>query len=153
MTATAVVLIVVAVVGLVVVAMAVQSLIVTLRDLRRTVDDLRRETLPVIAELRATVDAANGEIARVDSLLDTAEEVGARVEATSRLAWLVMRNPLVKLASASVAGDRAARRLAAGPTSGQVDGPRALRAAGDPSASPAIDSERGRPRRRPRRVG
>jgi len=107
-----VVLIVVAIVGLVVVAMAVQSLIGTLRSLRETVEDLRRETLPAIAELRATVDSANGELARVDALLDTAEEVGARVEATSRLTWLVLRNPLVKLASASVASDRVARRLA-----------------------------------------
>ena len=111
MSALAVVLIVVAIVGLVVVAMAVQSLILTLRSLRETVDDLRRETLPVIAELRATVDSANGELARVDALLDTAEDVGARVEATSRLTWLVLRNPLVKLASASVASDRVARKL------------------------------------------
>lgn len=111
MSAVAVVLIVVAIVGLVVVAMAVQSLISTLRSLRETVEDLRRETLPAIAELRATVATANGELARVDDLLDTAEEVGARVEATSRLTWLVLKNPLLKLASASVASDRVARRL------------------------------------------
>lgn len=120
MNTVAVVLIVVAIVGLVVVAMAVQSLITTLRSLRATVEDLHRQTLPAIAELRATVAAANGEIARVDSLLDTAEEVGARVEATSRLAWLVMRNPLVKLASASVASDRAARRLGSRSTGATV---------------------------------
>ena len=114
MSTVAVVLIVVAIVGLVVVAMAVQSLISTLRSLRETVEDLRRETLPAIAELRTMVADANGEIARVDSLLDTAEQVGARVDAGSRLAWLVMRNPLVKLASASVASERAARRLGRG---------------------------------------
>jgi len=112
MSTVSVVLIVVAIVGLVVVAMAVQSLITTLRSLRATVEDLRAETLSAVAELRATVALANGEIERVDSLLDTAETVGARVEATSRLAWLVMRNPLVKLASLSVATDRNARRLA-----------------------------------------
>ncbi len=112
MSTVSVVLIVVAIVGLVVVAMAVQSLITTLRSLRTTVEDLRVETMTAVAELRATVALANGEIERVDSLLDTAETVGARVEATSRLAWLVMRNPLVKLASVSVATDRNARRLA-----------------------------------------
>lgn len=111
MSAVSVVLIVVAIVGLVVVAMAVQSLIGTLRSLRTTVDELRIETHTAVAEMRAMVAEANGEIARVDSLLDTAEVVGARVEATSRLAWLVMRNPLVKLASSSVATDRMARRL------------------------------------------
>ena len=42
MSAVAVVLIVVAIVGLVVVAMAVQSLIGTLRACARRVDDLRR---------------------------------------------------------------------------------------------------------------
>jgi len=110
MSALSVVLIVVAVVGLVVVAMAVQSLIITLRSLRATVEELRVETHTAVAEMRAMVAEANGEIARVDSLLDTAEVVGARVEATSRLAWLVMRNPLVKLASASVATDRRLRR-------------------------------------------
>ena len=145
MTALAVVLIVVAIVGLVVVAMAVQSLIVTLRSLRETVEDMRRQTLPAIAELRATVAAANGEIARVDSLLDTAEEVGARVEATSRLAWLVMRNPLVKLASASVAGDRAARRLSSPSTPQQPIGRIAI--------EPADDVARARGRRRSRRAG
>ena len=112
MSTVSVVLIVVAIVGLVVVAMAVQSLITTHRSLRVTVEDLCAETLSAVAELRATVALANGEIERVDSLLDTAETVGARVEATSRLAWLVMRNPLVKLASVSVATDRNARRLA-----------------------------------------
>ena len=112
MSTISVVLIVVAIVGLVVVAMAVQSLITTLRSLRTTVEDLRVETMSAVAELRATVALANGEIERVDSLLDTAETVGARVEATSRLAWLVMRNPLVKLASLSVATDRNAQRLA-----------------------------------------
>jgi hypothetical protein len=106
-------------VGLVVVAMAVQSLITTLRSLRTTVEDLRVETMSAVAELRATVALANGEIERVDSLLDTAETVGARVEATSRLAWLVMRNPLVKLASLSVATDRNAQRLAQ--TDTQID--------------------------------
>lgn len=155
MNALAVVLIVVAIVGLVVVAMAVQSLIVTLRSLRETVEDMRRETLPVIAELRATVVAANGEIARVDSLLDTAEEVGARVEASSRLAWLVMRNPLIKLASASVATDRTARRLSARSATADPVIPLALEPADDVARARGRASDRAsdRARRRPRRAG
>lgn len=146
MSALAVVLVVVAVVGLVVVAMAVQSLIITLRSLRETVEDLRRETLPVVAELQRTVDAANGELARVDGLLDTAEEVSARVDATSKLTWLVLRNPLVKLASVSVATDRLSSRLrrSEGGDRGEVGrpGPYALPSPDEPRA------ERRRPRRR-----
>lgn len=153
MTPLAVVLIVVAIVGLVVVAMAVQSLIVTLRSLRETVEDLRRQTLPAIAELRSTVAAANGEIARVDSLLDTAEEVGARVEATSRLAWLVMRNPLVKLASASVAGDRAARRLGSRSGRPELVAPPTLELSDQSPAAGLTGSGRTEQRRRSRRAG
>ena len=131
MDTASVVLIVVAIVGLVVVAMAVQSLIVTMRSLRATVDELRIETHAAVAEMRAMVAEANGEIARVDSLLDTAEVVGKRVEATSRLAWLVMRNPLVKLASSSIATDRVVRRLSRVDDDGRVievtgDGPRSI---------------------------
>ena len=155
MNTISIVLIVVAIVGLVVVAMAVQSLISTLRSLRETVEDLRRQTLPAIVELRATVAAANGEIARVDSLLDTAEEVGARVEATSRLAWLVMRNPLVKLASASVASERAARRLGRGDGRSDLVSPLALERGDD--VADARRSRRSRQRstasRRDRQVG
>jgi hypothetical protein len=155
-SAVAVVLIVVAIVGLVVVAMAVQSLISTLRSLRQTVEDLRRETLPAIAELRATVATANGELARVDDLLDTAEEVGARVEATSRLTWLVLKNPLVKLASASVASDRVARKLSRADVPNEIDvvSPLAL-----PQSSSADRTSRSRRRsrssgaRRDRRAG
>lgn len=158
MSAVAVVLIVVAIVGLVVVAMAVQSLISTLRSLRETVDDLRRQTLPAIAELRATVAQANGELARVDNLLDTAEEVGARVEATSRLTWLVLRNPLVKLASASVASDKVARKLSrvddATDTDTDVVSPLALPQARDADrAGRSRRRSRGSTARRDRRVG
>ena len=110
MTTVSVVLLIVAITGLVVVAMAVQSLILTLRSLRKTVDELRRETLLVVAEMQKAVDSANGEIARVDSLLDQAEVIGTRVEATSRLAWIAMRNPLVKLASVSLISARRKRR-------------------------------------------
>ena len=67
-------------------------------------------TLQVVAEMQKAVDSANGEIARVDSLLDQAEVIGTRVEATSRLAWIAMRNPLVKLASVSLISARRKRR-------------------------------------------
>lgn len=158
MSALSVVLIVVAIVGLVVVAMAVQALISTLRSLRETVDDLRRETLPAIAELRATVSAANGELQRVDTLLDTAETVSARVDASSKLTWMVLRNPLVKLASVSVATDRMARRLsregvrAAGPVGAPSDGVAELPPGSRRSGAGRAEG-RGATSRRTRRAG
>ncbi|MCU0309583.1 MAG: hypothetical protein MUE36_01400 [Acidimicrobiales bacterium] len=149
MTTVSVVVIVVAIVGLVVVAMAVQALIATLRSLRETVEDLRRETLPAIAELRATVDTANVELARVDALLDTAEEVSARVDATSKLSWMVLRNPLVKLASVSVATDRMARRLQRAPGDATPAGP----GGSDALSAPVAELPPAPGRRNPRPTG
>ena len=132
----------------------VQDVISKVQALRSDLDKSVGEGSAVatsVAELRATVDAANGEIARVDSLLDTAEEVGARVEATSRLAWLVMRNPLIKLASASVATDRRARRLPNRTVTGDPVIPLALEPADDVARARGRASDPAR--RRSRRAG
>ena len=109
--AAAVVVAVASALALAVLVGAVFALTRTLRQLRVAVDDLRRETLPVVAELRGTVAQANVELERVDSLLGTAESVTSTVDSASRLAYLAFSNPLIKaLAFASGTG-RAARRL------------------------------------------
>jgi hypothetical protein len=95
----------------VVLVLAASSLARATAELRRTVDDLRREALPVVADLRQTVGSANTELERIDTLLGTAESVTATVDSASRLAYLAFSNPIIKaLAFASGTG-RAARRF------------------------------------------
>jgi predicted PurR-regulated permease PerM len=90
---------------------AIVSITRTLHLLRQSVEELWRETIPVVNELQQTVQQANGELDRVDSLLGTAESISATVDSASRLAYLAFSNPVIKaLAFASGTG-RAARRL------------------------------------------
>ena len=88
---------------------ALASLTSTLRTMRTTVEELRREAVPLVSQLRQTVDQANAELARVDGLLGTAESVGTTVDSASRLAYLAFSNPIIK-AMAFGAGARGAFR-------------------------------------------
>lgn len=80
-------------------------------ELRRTAEDLRQQTLPVVSELRRTVAAADAELERVDGLLGTAEHVTATVDSASRLAYLALSNPVIKVLAFASGTGRAARRL------------------------------------------
>jgi hypothetical protein len=109
--AAAVVVAVASALALAVLVGAVVSLTRTMRELRVAVDDLRRETLPVVADLRGTVAAANAELERVDELLGTAESVTATVDSASRLAYLALSNPVIKVLAFASGTGRAARRF------------------------------------------
>lgn len=90
---------------------ALVSLIGTLRALRETADELRRTTVPLVADLRSTVAQANTELGRVDGLLVTAESIGTTVDSASRLAYLAFSNPVVKVIAFGAGTARASRRL------------------------------------------
>jgi hypothetical protein len=81
----------------VVLALAAQSLRRSLRELRTSIDLLRDETVPMIEELRGTVQVAGSEVERVDQLLDAAESISATVDSASRLSYLAFRAPLIRL--------------------------------------------------------
>jgi uncharacterized protein YoxC len=86
---------------------ALASLTATLRATRTAVEELRREAVPLVADMRTALEQANAELARVDGLLGTAESVGATVDSASRLAYLAFSNPVIK-AMAFGAGARGA---------------------------------------------
>ncbi len=86
---------------------ALASFTATLKAMRTTVEELRRETVPLVSDLRGTLEQANAELARVDGLLGTAESLGTTVDSASRLAYLAFSNPVIK-AMAFGAGARGA---------------------------------------------
>ncbi len=90
---------------------ALSSLSRTLRSVRTAVEDLRRETVPLLGDLRATVEQANVELARVDGVLVRAESIGTTVDSASRLAYLAFGNPVIKAMALAAGTTRAARRL------------------------------------------
>jgi hypothetical protein len=88
---------------------AIYALNRTLRELRRAIEDLRRETLPVVNEMRQAVGQANVELERVDNLLGTAESISTTVDSASRLAYLAFSNPVIKALAFASGTTRAAR--------------------------------------------
>ena len=101
-----------AAIGILVVA--VSSLVRTLRTLRETVDMLRSEAVPMVADLRRAVDHATAGLERVDDLLDTAEDISTTVDAASRLTYRALSPPLIGAASLAAGLGRFARRLRGG---------------------------------------
>ena len=99
---------VVAVVLLVFLVVAINR---TLTTVRLSIEQLRRETLPVIDELHSTVTTANAELVRLDTLLDSATSVSATVDSASHLAYLAFSNPLIKVMALAAGTTRAAKAL------------------------------------------
>ena len=83
----------------------------TMRTMRETIEQLRRETVPVVANLQGTVTQANAELERVDALLVTAESISGTVDSASRLAYLALSNPIIKALAFGAGTARAARRF------------------------------------------
>jgi hypothetical protein len=100
--------------AVVLLAVGVVALVRTLRALREVAGLLRTETVPVLDDLRDTVDAANAEIERLDRLVTTAESVTGTVDSASRLAYIAMANPVIKGVAFASGTARAARRLRGG---------------------------------------
>src|SRR5437867_11195455 len=87
------------------------SLTRTLRSLRAVVEDLNRETVPLVAELRGDAARASAGLDRVGDLVEAAESVTRTVDGASRLAFMTFSNPVVKLLAMGHGVSRAGRRL------------------------------------------
>jgi hypothetical protein len=99
---------VVAVVLLVFVVVAVNR---TLTTVRLTIEQFRREALPVVDDLHRTVATANVELEKLDGLLDSASSVTHTVDSASHLAYLALSSPLTKAMAVGTGVARAARTL------------------------------------------
>lgn len=90
---------------------AFAGLLKTLRQLTSSIEELKREVVPLAGQWRSTVEQANAELARVDSLLTSAESVSQTVDSASRLAYLALSNPVIKLVAFTSGTGAALRRL------------------------------------------
>ncbi len=110
----AVIVAIVSVVAVVLLALAIASLTRTMRAMREAVDELRSQAVPAVTEMRDTVRQANAELERVDSLLGTAEQIGATVDSASHLAYLAFSNPVIKVMALGAGTAKAAKALRRG---------------------------------------
>ena len=114
MTATdlaAVVVAIASVVGVVLLVIALVAISRTLTTLRLTIEQMRRETVPVLTELQRTVTVANVELEKLDGLLDSASGVTATVDSASHLAYLAFSNPVIKAMAVATGATKAAKAL------------------------------------------
>ena len=115
--------IVVAVVSLAttaVLTLTVASLVRTMRNLRGVLDTLHDQTLPLVADLRDTVDQAGADLERVEGILGSAERITHTVDAASQLTYRALSPPLIKTMSIVAGIQRAARRLRGRPAPSQT---------------------------------
>lgn len=110
----AVIVSITSVVAVVLLAVFLVSVTRTLRAVRDTVEQLRRESLPVVLDAQHTVRQANLELERVDELLTSAQSVSATVDSVSHLAYLAFSNPLIKVMALAAGTSKAARALRRG---------------------------------------
>ena len=99
--------------------LAVAGLLVAIASLRREVgrigalaDDLKRQTVPLVADAHRVVGQAATEMERVGAVLDTTESVHATVDSASRLAYRAFANPVVKVLAVRAGAASGIRRLA-----------------------------------------
>ncbi len=99
--------------------LAVVGLLVALSSLRREVtrievlaDELKRQTVPLVADAHRVVDQAATEMERVGAVLDSTESVHATVDSASKLAYRAFANPVVKVLAVRAGAASGMRRLA-----------------------------------------
>jgi|SRR5579884_3098448 len=89
----------------------VWSLVRTMRMMRTGADELRRESLDLLADMRDALGLASGQLERADRLLGTAESISTRVDTASRQVYETLANPVVKVMAFGTGTRTAARRL------------------------------------------
>lgn len=70
-----------------------------LESTKMTIDAMREETVPLLREVKTSVEKTNREIDRVDTMLDSATQIVGRVEKLSGLVEEAAASPLVKVIS------------------------------------------------------
>lgn len=96
------------------IVLVLTRLLAVLRDLRRQIDRLDDQVLPLVDDLTRSLADANAELDRIDQLVGSAEAISATVDATSKLAYRALSAPVIKTVAVTSGASRAARRFKRG---------------------------------------
>jgi uncharacterized protein YoxC len=67
-----------------------------LGEVQMTLNDVRKETVPLLKEVRTTVVTLNVEMDRVDGIMASAESAAASVSNVAKLVTAATANPIIK---------------------------------------------------------
>ncbi len=102
-------------------ALLMLSLIVVVIKLARTMaitntilDDIRKETVPLMGRLQTTIDHINNEMGYVDGVLKSAEKLAARANSMTQAAQSLITSPLVRFLSLGLGAQKALGLTSAG---------------------------------------
>jgi uncharacterized protein YoxC len=90
---------------------ALGAAIRTMNAVRHTVEDLRRETIPLLADVHSAVREATGRLDQVETVLERADSISGTVDSGTRLAYRVLAPPVIKLLALANGSARAFRTL------------------------------------------
>lgn len=82
-----------------------------LESTKMLIDTMREETIPLLREVKGSVERTNRELDRVDGMLEATGEIVGRVRRISGLVEEAVSNPLVKLISLGAGMRKAATRF------------------------------------------
>ena len=129
-----------------------------LESTKMLIDGVREETVPLLREVKGSVERANRELDRVDGMLVSAGEIVKRAEKLTGLVEQAAASPLIKIISLGAGLKKAASRFRATARQTGCAGRSGSRSASGPapraSSSPPAGrrSRRRRSRRRPSRA-
>jgi hypothetical protein len=90
-----------------------------LESTKLLIDGIREETVPLLTEVKGSVERTNRELDRVDGMLVSAGEIVARVSRISGLVEQAASGPLVKIISVGAGLRKAAGRFGGGKKKGK----------------------------------
>jgi uncharacterized protein YoxC len=82
-----------------------------LESTKMMIDDLRKETVPLLHEVTGTVSGVNRELDRVDGMLESAGKIAKNAERISTVVEQAVSSPLIKVAAFGAGASRAMRRM------------------------------------------
>jgi len=77
-------------------AMVLAKIGAILSEVQMTLNDVRKETMPLLKEVRTTVVTLNVEMDRVDGIMASAESAAASVSNVAKLVTAATANPIIK---------------------------------------------------------
>jgi uncharacterized protein YoxC len=73
--------------------------VTVIQSTQMLIDGIRQETVPLLSEVKGSVERTNRELDRVDGMLESAGEIITRVEKLSGLVEQAASSPLIKVIS------------------------------------------------------
>lgn len=83
----------------------------TMTVMRRTVEDLRSETVPLLADVHTAVREASGRLDQVGPILDRTGSISRTVDSATKLAYRAFSTPVIKVMALASGGAKAFRTL------------------------------------------